>query len=72
MIIAEILDKSQHIRRALRLVNINLSPIQTELILNVAKHVEKEQGNTTLKDLATMQENVSKLFEHGVDNKINR
>lgn len=60
---AEIKDKDGIICIALRAVGFNIDTVQTERLLNIAKHIENAKHEVTLKEVIALDLQVVSLFD---------
>lgn len=61
-------DKDNHIQRALSLLGYRVSRVQVEVILNVVEFIKDKEGDTTIKDIVTIESLVESLFQDQTKN----
>ena len=59
----EIKDKDKNIVKALNMIGYKIDSKQLEMVLNIAEYVSKKGAETSIRDLAELEDLVNKLYE---------
>ena len=66
---ATIKDIHGYIRKAVNTLGMKLNPITLEMILNIAELVKEKGGETSIKDISTVEKQVIELIEEKGEQK---